>query len=208
MHPLGPDGEPHYHLGVPCPCYLAAAKAYISGNKYRAGQGARPVTQTFDNFTLIHGARESYEAAKAWTNPGADFIWLLIYGGTGNGKSHLCNAALDTLLSRGQKAKLITANGLFAELRMAMSDHTTDAVMLGYQQTAELIIDELDEECSEWEWARLQELLIARDDAKKATMVATNLDWCDLPERIGSRFQDREYARMVQNAAPDYRREK
>jgi len=212
---MGQDGEPVYNIAKPCDCYVVAAKAYINGDVYRAGYGARPVVQTFDNFVLIHGARESYNAAKAWTDPAADFIWLLLYGGVGNGKSHLCNAALNVLLSRGEKSRLITASSLLSELRMAMSDHTTDIVMRGYQETSELIIDDLGagmkhpmEPASEWEWARIEELLVARYDGLKPTMVVTNLDWSDLPERIASRFQDREFARMLQNEAPDYRRDK
>ena len=215
VYPTGQDGEPVYNIAKPCRCLTGTVKAYTDSDQYRAGQGARPVVQTFDNFVLIHGARDSYNAAKAWTDPAADFIWLIIYGGVGNGKSHLCNAALNVLLSRGQKARLITASSLLSELRMAMSDHTTDVVMRGYQETSELIIDDLgagmkhpNEPGSEWEWSRMEELLVSRYDGLKPTMVATNLDWSELPERIASRFQDREYARMVQNAAPDYRREK
>jgi DNA replication protein DnaC len=189
--------------------------AYLNGQQYHAEQGARPAHQTFENFLLMPGSRDAFNAAKVWVDPKAAFIWLLIYGGVGNGKSHLCNAALGTLLSGGVKAKLVTASQLLAQLRIAMADHTTDAVMAGYQSVPTLIIDDLGagmkhpgEPASEWEWARIEELLVARYERLLPTMVVTNLDWASLPERIASRFDDRAIARRVENTAPDYRREK
>ena len=218
VHPLGPDGEPHYHLSIPCQCYKDSVKAYLAGHEYQAGQGARPGGQTFDNFSLTigpGGARDAFTAVKAWAGPAADFIWLLIYGGTGNGKSHLCNAALRALLSRGVRARLVTASGFVAGLRIAMDDHKTDSLMAEYQSVPVLIIDDLgagmkhpDEKGSEWEWSRVEELLVSRLDALLPTMCTTNLDETALPERIASRFSDQAYARSIHNAAKDYRREK
>ena len=215
LHPLGIDGEPVYSQVVSCECYVKARMAYLNGAQYHAEQGARPAHQTFDNFLLMPGSRDAFNAAKAWVDPKAKFLWLLIYGGVGNGKSHLCNAALDVLLRRGVKAKLVTASQLLAQLRTAMSDHTTDAVMAEYQTILDLIVDDLGagmkhpgEPASEWEWARVEELLVARYERMLPTMVVTNLDWSQLPERLASRFDDREMARRIENTAPDYRSQK
>jgi len=203
-----------YHLVVPCDCYVKSAKAYLDGKPYAASRGAGPKTQTFDNFLLSASTRPVFNAVKKWTDPSADFIWLLIYGGTGNGKSHLCNAALGALLHKGQQARFVTASAFVASLRRAMADHTTDDVMASYQNVADLIIDDLGagmkhpcERGSEWEWARIEELLVSRYDALLPTMATTNLDLADLPERISSRFGDMACSRMVQNKASDYRQD-
>ena len=212
LHPLDHLGEPLYNLAVPCDCYVKSAKAYLEGKPYALAHGASPQGQTFENFLLSASTRPIFDLVKAWVDPRADFIWLIIYGGTGNGKSHLCNAALTVLLHRGQQARLVTASALLASLRRAMADHTTDDVMASYQNVAELIIDDMgagmkhpSEKGSEWEWARIEELLVSRYDALLPTMATTNLDLAELPERIVSRFGDMACSRMVQNKAPDYR---
>lgn len=158
------------------------------------------------------GARDARDAALAWTHPGATFIWLLIVGGVGNGKSHLCNAALLALLRRGKSAKLVTAAGILSALRVGISDHTTDAIMAEYQQIPALIIDDIgagmkhpEEKGSEWEWARVEELLVWRYENVMPTFCTTNLQPSELPERILSRFKDGELSRIVHNAAGDYR---
>ena len=215
LHPLNENGEPHYHLVVPCACYVKSAKAYLAGHEYQEKQGANLKSQTFANFRLAigpGGSREAVEAARAWCDPKAEFIWLLIYGGTGNGKTHLCNAALTALFARGRNARLVTASGFVAALRMGMDDHTTDTVMAEYQQVIALIVDDLgagmkhpSEKGSEWEWGRIEELLVARYEAMRPTMCTTNLDLSQLPERIASRFSDKQMARVVLNAGGDYR---
>lgn len=173
--------------------------------------------QTFDNYRvdLRGGNREAYTAAKAWTDPRATFIWLLIYGGVGNGKSHLCNAALVALLKRGAKARLVTAAKFLQQLRMGMNDHTSDAIMREHQEIPSLIIDDLgagmkhpEEKGSEWEWSRIEELLVSRYENFMQTMCCTNLDIPELPERIRSRFGDASASLTVENAAPDYRGQK
>ena len=217
LHPIGPDGEPQYHLAVPCKCLQAALRRMGESVDYQRRQGARPVAQTFENYKidLRGGNRDAFLAVKAWTDPKASYIWLLLYGGVGNGKSHLCNAALLALLNRGVKAKLATAAGILSGLRRGIETHTTDDLMAEYQQMPTLIIDDLgagmkhpNEKGSEWEWARIEELLVWRYENVMPTMCCTNLDLPDLPERIRSRFGDRELSRIVENKAGDYRGQK
>ena len=214
LHPTGVDGEPVYSQAVPCDCLLEKQRRHIQSTDYQRAHGVKG-KQAFDNFVVsVRGARDAYDFTKQWTER-KEFIWLLIYGGTGNGKTHLCNAALVELLNRGVQARLITASTFLSVLRKSMSDHTTDNVMTEYQQVGTLIIDDLgagmkhpSEKGSEWEWGRIEELLVYRYENALPTMCATNLDCPQLPERIASRFGDTLMSRMVQNAAPDYRRER
>jgi len=217
LHPTGPDGEPQYHLAVPCQCFIEAQRRRLESPVYQRQQGARPVEQTFDNFRVPPqgGNRDARDAARAWTDPRATFIWLLIYGGTGNGKSHLCNAALLALLNRGVQARLTTASTILQSLRAGIQDHTADDRMQSYQQAPVLIIDDIGagmkhptEKGSEWEWARLEEILVYRYENVLPTMATTNLQPSGLPERIASRFKDTGMSRIVHNAGGDYRGQK
>lgn len=185
--------------------------------EYQRIQGARAQEQTFDNFRvpLNGGNREARDAARAWTDPRATFIWLLIYGGTGNGKSHLCNAALLALLNRGVQARLTTASTILQSLRAGIQDHTADDRMQSYQQAPVLIIDDLgagmkhpEEKGSEWEWSRIEEIIVWRYENVLPTMATTNLQPSELPERIASRFNDTAMSRIVHNAGGDYRGQK
>lgn len=182
--------------------------------EYQRQQGARPLEQTFDNFRVppSGGCRDARDMARDWTDPRAAFIWLLIYGGTGNGKSHLCNAALSALLSRGVQARLTTAATILQTLRTGIQDHTADDRMQSYQMAPVLIIDDLgagmkhpEEKGSEWEWGRLEEILVWRYENVQPTMCTTNLQPSQLPERIASRFGDTAMSRMVLNGGRDYR---
>lgn len=180
--------------------------------------GATPRGQTFENFTVTKGLNdEAHTQAKAWSEGRAKYCWLIIYGTTGNGKSHLCAAAHKTLVGRVSYAQCrhITAPGFIQELRLAMSEHKMDQVMLEYQQALYLILDDIGtgmkpvgESGSEWEWARIEDLLAARYEWQRPTMMATNLNLKDMPDRIASRFNDRELARLVLNRAPDQRGKK
>lgn len=217
LHPTGQDGEPQYHLAVPCRCLQDRLRRQMESPEYRMLQGAKAEEQTFDNFRVPPkgGNREARDAARAWTDARATFIWLLIYGGTGNGKSHLCNAALRALLGRGVSARLTTAATILQSLRTGIQDHTADERMQSYQQAPVLIIDDIgagmkhpNEKGSEWEWARLEEILVYRYENVLPTMATTNLQPSELPERIASRFKDSGMSRIVHNAGGDYRGQK
>lgn len=214
LHPIGPDGEPQFHLVIPCQCLKDRVRRQMESPEYQRLQGAKAQEQTFDNFRVPPkgGNREARDAARAWTDARATFIWLLIYGTTGNGKSHLCNAALRALLGRGIPARLTTAATILQSLRTGIQDHTADDRMQSYQQAPVLIIDDIgagmkhpNEKGSEWEWSRLEELLVHRYENVMPTMATTNLQPSELPERIISRFRDTAMSRIVHNAAGDYR---
>lgn len=213
VHPQDVNGV-DYSRVIPCSCTLEAARKLQASPEYNRRCGGNP-EQTFENFKAVNGVKPTLDLVRAWVDPRSTFAWLLLYGSNGNGKSHMCNAALATLLQRGVNARLITAAAFIASLRTGMNDHTTDALMSGYQSLPCLIIDDLgmghkrpDDPSGEWEWARIEELLVARYDSLKPTMVVTNLEWRALPARLTSRFNDRMIARIVRNEAPDYRRTK
>jgi len=215
VHPLDGKGNPDYGNVVPCSapgCAVANLRKYAESAEYQEACGIRPELQTFANFKALPETKDSYAAAVQLADGTATFVWLLVFGGTGSGKSHLCNAVSRQLLSRGIQTRLVLGSEIIAQLRQGMNDHTTDEIMRYYQTVPALIIDDLGvgskspgERAGEWEWARIEELLVIRHEWRRVTMVATNMDWSEFPGRIKSRFDDRSVSRWVLNQAPDYR---
>jgi len=161
--------------------------------------------QSFDNFVLSPKNKPAYKAAKSLAYGEAPFIWLLIYGGTGNGKTHLCYAITKTLIERGLTAKMIASAELFAEIRKGIE--TKEDVMKHYKDIPALIIDDWGVGYgTEFEKARFDELLAYRYEHYMVTVLTTNKDLPNLPERVRSRFEDKLKSLIIFNEAGDYRK--
>ena len=59
---------------------------------------------------------------------------------------------------------------------------------------------------SDWEWGQLEEIVNERYRERLMTIMATNRDLDQLPERIVSRFDDAKVGTIVLNSGEDYRR--
>jgi DNA replication protein DnaC len=209
LYPRKPDGSADYRKVVPCThpgCYADGAKAYKRGEIVRQS-GVIGLRQTFDTFNKdVPGVKKAYSAAWKIAEGGADFIWLIIYGGVGNGKTHLLKAITNRVAERGIEVRLIMMADLLSELRMAINTNQTDCRMKQLKETPYLLIDELGLEYgTDWEKEKIEELLASRWANGRFTVVATNRDIEELPGRIKSRFKDRYLSRWVKNEASDYR---
>lgn len=203
------DGKTNYAKTEPCDhpgCYAEQAQAYKVG-MLADNSGVIERQQTFENFDpAVQGVRKAYDAAMKISEGMGSYIWLALYGGVGNGKTHLLNAIANRTLSRGQETKLVMMAELLSELRMAIHDHKADAKLKELKQVRYLIIDELGVEYgSEWEKGKIEELLAARWANGRFTIIASNLDIEEFPERIKSRFKDIHLSRAIVNKAEDYR---
>ena len=98
--------------------------------------------QSFENFVKVPGSHKSFDACKALANGDAPFIWLLIYGGTGNGKTHLCYATTKTMLERGVEAEMIASAELFSKIRQGISNNESDKIIQHYKDMYALVIDD------------------------------------------------------------------
>ncbi|GAH62140.1 unnamed protein product, partial [marine sediment metagenome] len=61
---------------------------------------------------------------------------------------------------------------------------------------------------TEWEAAKFDELMTSRWAAWKPTVITTNKDISELPDRIRSRFGDKDMSRFILDSAPDFRKGK
>jgi DNA replication protein DnaC len=172
--------------------------------------GITQTKQTFATFNAsITGVQKAYNAAKKIAEGDCDFIWLIIYGGVGNGKTHLLNAIANRVLERGYRVKLIMMAELLSELRMSIESNQVDFKMKELKEVPYLVIDELGLEYgTDWEKEKVEELLASRWSNGRFTVVATNRDIEELPPRIRDRFKDRHLSRWVKNEALSYRESK
>ena len=202
LHPVI-EGEVDYAKIVPCResgCLQESVRRSVKGDA---------AVQTFDNFRPVRGTEEALRHAKALACGEAKFIWLLMYGRPGNGKTHLCNAIVREVRARGLDVRMVLAADLFSLLREAIRNSQTDQLLRKFKEVFFLAIDDYGVEYgTEWETAKFDELMTSRFATAKPTVVITNRDISELSERLRSRFTDGLMARVAHNGAPDYRMSK
>lgn len=166
-----------------------------------------PTPQTFSTFKVTKANKDAFDKANAFAKGNSPFIWLLLYGAVGCGKTHLCNAVRSTTSQRGIDIRLLSVPDLFTSMRLAIKEERADNILEDLKQVTLLILDDFGMNYGTgWEIPRLEELLDYRYRSYMPTMMTTNLNLSDLPERISSRFSDTERSCCVHNSATDYRK--
>lgn len=220
VHPLLESGKPDYAQTISCQaegCIMDQKKIYQSTESYAQEKGASKFN-SFDNFKPVLGAETTLEAFNDIAfNEGAPPL-LMVYGTTGNGKTMLCEATVLELLKRGVDCRLWGVPDLVTKLHESIPGNTTDLLLSSLKKLPALILDEWGQNYgSEWEEQKLEEILLARERAELITIITTNLEPSapgakpqkgQIPERVVSRFRDKSQARLILNAAPDYRPKK
>lgn len=121
---------------------------------------------------------------------------ILIYGGTGSGKTTMAYALSREIYAQGYKAKMWSVRELIAELNPKAL--ATQATLESIKNCPLLTLDDLgSEKKSEWTSERILEILDYRWQWKKPTIITTNLlldgtDDTSLEGWIG----DRAYSRL------------
>ena len=111
LHPVI-DGVVQYRQIFPCKAE-GCLQSQIRGERSQIVQ-----RQTFESFDdTIKGSHKAWKAAAALAYGEASFVWLLMYGRPGNGKTHLCNAMVTVLHDRGAEVRMVLAADLFSALR-------------------------------------------------------------------------------------------
>ena len=153
-------------------------------------------------------ALEAFEAVL----DGPKFM-LLCYGGVGNGKTHLCEAAAIQLYKQGKFCRVMKMPEMLATLRRAINDPdmSYDGILGNYCYAERLIVDDIGAgEKSDREFSDriLERIVGARYGRQLFTIMTCNLEFEDLPERVKSRFEDSVTSYLVLNEAADYRPKK
>lgn len=166
---------------------------------------------TFENFKPVTGAGKALAAFKALASGKTQWKMLLCYGGVGNGKTMLCEATAIELYKRGIRCGVITMSRLMRMLKHGMRPEplrSYNELLEDFCYRKYLIIDDvgMGGSGSEWEFGQLEEIIVVRYRERLFTILTTNRDLTELPERITSRFFDPDVGRVVLNSASDYRR--
>ena len=177
----------------------------------RKSLGLSSLEHTFENFKPVPGTREALAAFRALAQGKTSWKMLLCYGGVGNGKTYLCEAAAFALYKRGLFCRVLTMARIMGALKECMGlerQNSLEELQRNYCYADRLILDDvgMGGSGSEWEFGQLEEIVVARYRERLFTIMTTNRDLTELPERIVSRFRDPDVGMVVLNEGADYRR--
>jgi len=176
--------------------------------------GVSSLGHTFEAFKAIPGTAGAYKEMKALAEGKSDTPLLLCYGGVGNGKTHLLEAMVITFRSRDIPAYYRSWMEVSRTLLTSIRDKDMlpyDKILANYcRSELPLLLDDvgLGETQSGWEYAPLEEIVNYRYRMRLITVLISNKDISELPDRIVSRFSDPEVGTVVLNSGKDYRRRK
>lgn len=176
------------------------------------GLGVLDLNHTFNSLKRVKGFDETLKAFKDMATGQANYWMLMVYGGVGNGKSHLCEATVIEMFDRGLRVK----RDRWSDVVRTMKSHfnSRDREMIPYgeyfanlRSRARLIFDDVGSGSTlgSWEWGELEDIIDYRYERRLFTIVTTNMDIKSFPERILSRFRDRTKARLILNESVDHR---
>lgn len=174
--------------------------------------GLACLKHNFENFKRVAGTGESLKAFRAMASDGHKPM-LLCYGGVGNGKTHLCEALSIELYKKGIRCQVTVWSDVMRMFKQGMHRGGPDSHSLPYDQLFEnfrrrerLILDDvgMGSTGSEWEWGELEDIINYRYRERLFTVVATNKDLDELPERVVRRFNDSEVGVIVWNKGKEY----
>lgn len=177
----------------------------------RKSLGVTSLENTFENFKPVAGTGKALAAFKALASGKAKWKMLLCYGGVGNGKTHLCEATAVALYKRGLFCRVLMMARMMGALKECMGPDrhiSLEELKHNYCYADRLIVDDvgMGGSGSEWEFGQLEEIVTVRYRERLLTVLTTNRDLTELPERIVSRFRDPDVGMVVLNQGEDYRK--
>lgn len=156
------------------------------------------------------GTEQALAAFKAVLD-GPQFM-LLCYGGVGNGKTHLCEAVAIELYKRGKFCRVMKMPEMLSTLRLAIKnpDMDYDTILSNYCYAERLIVDDIGAGGSDGDFGGriLENIVGARYGRQLFTIMTSNQEVSQLPERVRSRFEDTVTSYLVLNEGEDYRPKK
>ncbi|MCK5016424.1 MAG: ATP-binding protein [Candidatus Peribacteraceae bacterium] len=165
---------------------------------------------TFGNFRPVAGTEKSLAAFQELVNESTRKM-LLCIGSKGCGKTHLCEALSLSWWELGFKVRIYVWSDFIGLLKSTFSGEMQgqfDVILTRFKKAPRLILDDVGmggATDKSWEWGVLEEIINYRYRERLITVVTTNLDITELPDRVVSRFRDEQYGRVVLNKADDYR---
>ncbi|PAF43031.1 chromosomal replication initiator protein DnaA [Helicobacter sp. 11S03491-1] len=114
-----------------------------SGSKMQTRAILNP-SYTFNSFVVGDSNKFSYEIAKQISQKQAEvYNPVLIYGGTGLGKTHILNAIGNSVLEKNKAVIYVTAEQFLNDYITRLSNHTMDRFRDKYRNCDYLLIDDV-----------------------------------------------------------------
>ncbi len=175
------------------------------------------MSHTFANFKVEKGTEEIYDTMKLLSEREyKKFVFL--YGTTGNGKTFLIEALILAWAQKAIYARYQTNSQLMRLLKRCMNPNSIPSYDEMFDKICKqdrLIIDDVGMGTTEgtWELSTLEDIISERYQKRYyphpvITIMATNKDITQIPDRITSRFYDPEIGTVILNKALDFRRRK
>jgi DNA replication protein DnaC len=166
----------------------------------------------FLSFKGVEGAREAFDVVYYLAKGEVAYKLVLIYGDTGNGKTHLAYAAVLEAIERGLKAQFWYVPDLFGEIRKAMElqgQDSSDGVISRVESCPFLALDDIGvRKETPWQGESLERIINYRYAHELPLIATTNKDPRGLGPAILDRFRDAVLSKMVLNTAPTFRTQK
>jgi len=173
--------------------------------------GVSNESHTFKAFKQVAGTVDIYKAFKDLAEGVAEYCFLLVYGGVGNGKTHLVDATAIRLAEREINAAVWVVPDFLSYLKRLINPEwpgRLDGMIERYQSCSGAVLfdDFALEYGTPWEESIMERIICGRYRNRGITVVTTNKDLDSIPERIVSRFFEPGLGKVVLNKGLDYRR--
>jgi len=178
--------------------------------------GISSLDHTFDNFKADSVTREAVMILKALSEGKLKKQFVLLWGITGCGKTHLIEAAIINWAQHGVWSYYMTFSDIARRLKneLRKGGDFYDVQFERYKNTKKLIVDDFGAGTTEsrFEVSDLEDIIDSRyrkryyPDCELVTILASNKELKDLPDRIVSRFYDIEFGVALYMGDRDYRR--
>lgn len=153
---------------------------------------AARLPERFHRARLFDFPKGTAEAVGAWiTNPTDG---LLLFGGTGSGKTHLAAAILREVVIGGGDIQFRRAADLYQAIRGSFhnQDNSEVSILKDYQGPDILILDDLGAgTLSDFERRYTLEVFDCRLNARKPTIVTTNWSLSEIANKLDDRIASR-----------------
>jgi len=176
------------------------------------------LNHTFESFKADTNTKEAVQTLRALSEGKLNKQFILLYGATGTGKTHLIEALIIGWAKRNVRARYLTFSEMARQLKTALRQGGDfyEAQFDGYKNTKRLIVDDFGSGTTEsrFEISDLEDIIDLRyrkryyPDCDLVTILATNKDISELPSRVVSRFFDPEFGVVLYIGDKDYRRRK
>ncbi len=173
---------------------------------------------TFDNYKVLRGNRNAYDTMVKLAKGDIKKKFIFLYGVVGCGKTHLIEALLIEWAKQEIVGRYETMSQIMRRLKSSMRMSPMPMYDVYFKQYCEariLVIDDYGAGVQEtaYEIADIEDIINERyqrryRDDGKITIMATNKDIKEIPNRVLDRFYESEFGIVVFNEASSYRRKK